>query len=207
MTQTDHQCSCLNLREDGGVRDLKSNVAHCVALSSIPLSQTAPSSSFLSQPRPSTQSTATATPVPARGQTKPLSKLVNFLKQKWKNLTGRSKDKETTALTDELTTALSSLVKAKDWESIREFLKETDTLTLLHIVDIGGQPECHEILPLLLHGLALNLIFLNVTQDLDSPYTVVYRADGGFSPIQYESEFTIRDDHPACPLQHCLTPD
>ena len=108
-------------------------------------------------------------------------------------LTGRSKDKETTALTDELTTALSSLVKAKDWESIREFLKETDMLTLLHIVDIGGQPECHEILPLLLHGLALNLIFLNVTQDLDSPYTVVYRADGGFSPIQYESEFTIRE--------------
>ena len=116
-----------------------------------------------------------------------------ILKQKWKNLTGRSKDKETTALTDELTTALSSLVKAKDWESIREFLKETDMLTLLHIVDIGGQPECHEILPLLLHGLALNLIFLNVTQDLDSPYTVVYRADGGFSPIQYESEFTIRE--------------
>ena len=101
--------------------------------------------------------------------------------------------KEGTALTDELTTALSSLVKQKDWQSIREFLKETDMLTLLHIVDIGGQPECHEILPLLLHGLALNLIFLNVTQDLDSPYTVVYRADGGYSPIQYESEFTIRE--------------
>ena len=164
----------------------------CSLVINTPLSP-APSISFLSQqPRLSSQSTATATPVPARGQ-KPLSKLVNRLKQKWKNLASRSKDKETTALTDELTTALSSLVKAKDWESIREFLKETDMLTLLHIVDIGGQPECHEILPLLLHGLALNLIFLNVTQDLDSPYTVVYRADGGFSPIQYESEFTVRE--------------
>ena len=165
----------------------------CSLVINTPLSQTAPSSSILSQPRPSSQSTATATPVPARSQSKPLSKLVNRLRQKWKNLTSRSKDKETTALTDELTTALSSLVKAKDWESIREFLKETNMLTLLHIVDIGGQPECHEILPLLLHGLALNLIFLNVTQDLDSPYTVVYRTDGGFSPIQYESEFTVRE--------------
>ena len=31
-----------------------------------------------------------------------------------------------------------------------------------------------------------------MTQDLNSPYTVVYRDDGGNSPIQYESEFTIR---------------
>ena len=139
-------------------------------------------SSSSSNTRLSSQSTSTVSHVPTRGQTNPLSKLVNKLKQKWKSRN-----------TKELTTALSSLVKQKDWESIREFLKETDMLTLLHIVDIGGQPECHEILPLLLHGLALNLIFLNVTQDLDSPYTVVYRADGGYSPIQYESEFTVRE--------------
>ena len=139
-----------------------------------------PPSSSSSDTRPSSQSTSSASHT--HGQTNPLSKLANLLKQKWKSRN-----------TKELTTALSSLVKQKDWQSIREFLKETDMLTLLHIVDIGGQPEFHEILPLLLHGLALNLIFLNVTQDLDSPYTVVYRADGGYSPIQYESEFTIRE--------------
>ena len=173
----------------------------CSHVINTPLSP--PSSS--SDTRPSSQSTATALPAPTAtalpaptgGKTKPLSKLLNRIKQKWKNRNlsaSRSDDtKEATALTDELTTALSSLVKHKDWESIRDFLKETDMLTLLHIVDIGGQPECHEILPLLLHGLALNLIFLNVTQDLDSPYTVVYRGDGGFSPIQYKSEFTIRE--------------
>ena len=144
-----------------------------------PLPLPSPSSS---DTRPSSQRPSTASHVSTPGQTNPLSKLVNLLKQKW-----RSRN------TKELTTALSSLVKQKDWQSIREFLKETDMLTLLHIVDIGGQPECHEILPLLMHGLALNLIFLNVTQDLDSPYTVVYRADGGYSPIQYESEFTIRE--------------
>ena len=184
----------------------------CSHVINTPLSP--PSSS--SDTRPSSQSTVTALPVPTatalpvptatalpvptatalpgtayvpsptRGQTKPLVKLFNRIKQKWKN-------RNRSALTNELMTELSSLVKRKDWESIRDFLKETDMLTLLHIVDIGGQPECHEILPLLLHGLALNLIFLNVKQDLDSPYTVVYRGDGGFSPIQYKSEFTIRE--------------
>ena len=101
-------------------------------------------------------------------------------------------DKPTGDMTD-LIAEISTLVKDEDWESIRELLKERGILTFLHIIDIGGQPECHEILPLLLHGLALNLIFLNVTQDLDSSYTVIYRDGGGYSPIEYESEFTIRE--------------
>ena len=101
-------------------------------------------------------------------------------------------DKSTGDMTD-LIAEISTLVKDDDWESIRELLKERGILALLHIIDIGGQPEFHEILPLLLHGLALNLIFLNVTQDLDSSYTVIYRDDGGYLPIQYKSEFTIRE--------------
>ena len=104
----------------------------------------------------------------------------------------KSEDEPSDDLTD-LIAALATLVKDEDWESIQELLKERSILAFLHIIDIGGQPECHEILPLLLHGLALNLIFLNVTQDLDSPYTVVYRTDSGYSPIQYKSEFTIRE--------------
>ena len=94
---------------------------------------------------------------------------------------------------DEIISELTSLVKKEDWENIREVLKNLKIFTLLHIVDIGGQPEFHEILPLLLHGLALNLIFFNMTKPLDSPYTVVYRDDSGSSPIKYESEFTIRE--------------
>ena len=101
-------------------------------------------------------------------------------------------DKPTDDMTD-LIAEISTLVKDEDWESIRELLKERGILALLHIIDIGGQPEFHEILPLLLHGLALNLIFLNVTKDLDSSYTVIYRDDGGYHPIQYKSEFTIRE--------------
>ena len=107
------------------------------------------------------------------------------LVQDWDNLTDHTRD-------ELVATALTELVKDDDWETIQEFLKNTDILSFLHFIDIGGQPEFHEILPLLLHGMALNLIFFNVTHDLDSPYTVVYRADGS-SSIQYESEYTIRE--------------
>ena len=107
------------------------------------------------------------------------------LVQDWDNLTHRTRD-------DLVATTLTKLVKDEDWETIQEFLKNTDILSFFHIIDIGGQPEFHEILPLLLHGMALNLIFFDVTHDLDSPYTVVYRADGS-SSVQYESEFTIRE--------------
>ena len=103
-----------------------------------------------------------------------------------------STDKPSGDMTD-LIAEISTLVKDEDWESIRELLKEKGMLTLLHIIDIGGHPECHELLPLLLHDHALNLIFLNVTQDLDSSYTVKYRDNAGYSPVQYESEFTIRE--------------
>ena len=107
------------------------------------------------------------------------------LVQDWDNLTHRTQD-------ELVATALTKLVKDEDWETTQEFLKNTDILSFLHFIDIGGQPEFHEIQPLLLHGMALNLIFFNVTHDLDSPYTVVYRADGS-SSIQYESEYTIRE--------------
>ena len=155
-------------------------------------------------------SIVTASPEAVRRSTKPLSKLTDLFKRAWKTLARRpvtattqdevlaaqgevSDKQDATAARDELTTALTKLVRADDWKSIRDFLKEIQTLTLLHIVDIGGQPEFHEILPLLLHGLALNLIFLNVTQDLDSLYTVIYRDGSGANTLQYQSEFTIRE--------------
>ena len=142
--------------------------ALCSRVLNIPAA--APSSSR-STTRPSTA--ASSSPGPAT------------LDQDWDNLTHRTRD-------ELVATALTKLVKDEDWKTIQEFLKNTNSLSFLHFIDIGGQPEFHEILPLLLHGMALNLIFFNVTHDLDSPYTVVYRADGS-SSIQYESEYTIRE--------------
>ena len=68
-----------------------------------------------------------------------------------------------------------------------------EDITFLHMVDCGGQPECHEILPLLLEGRALSLIFFNLIHDLDKPYQVVFRQEEGPSPVQYESEFTSEE--------------
>lgn len=113
-------------------------------------------------------------------------------KSKWSWLPRFRKGKKSKE-NDDLLAALGSLVKNQDWQTIREKLKDIEDVTLLHIVDIGGQPECHEILPLLLHGRALNLIFLNLIQDLDSTYKVVFRDEEGPSPVQYQSEFTIRE--------------
>ena len=62
----------------------------------------------------------------------------------------------------EITSALRSLVEEKDWKRIGKILK-SEKFTLLQIIDIGGQPEFHEIIPLLLHGLAIYLIFLDMS--------------------------------------------
>ena len=52
--------------------------------------------------------------------------------------------------------------------------------------------KLHEILPLLLNGLALNLIFLNTIHKTSTPpYTVVYRDGTGNHSLQYTSESTI----------------
>ena len=143
----------------------------CRALCSRILNSPAVPSSSRSTTRPSTA--ASSSPGPAT------------LVQDWDNLTHRTRD-------ELVATALTMLVKDGEWETIQEFLKNTDILSFLHFIDVGGQPEFHEILPLLLHRIALNLIFFNLTHDLDSPYTVVYRADGS-SSIEYESEYTIRE--------------
>ena len=100
----------------------------------------------------------------------------------------------TESLTDQLA-VLTSLVEADDWTSVREKLSGVEDITLLHVIDSGGQPECHEILPLLLDGQVLTLVFLNLTHDLDKLYKVPFRPQGGSSQIKdgYESEFTTRE--------------
>ena len=58
--------------------------------------------------------------------------------------------------------AVTELIKENDWEYIKEntSLKDLDSLTFINFIDVGGQPEFHELLPLLLHqGPALNLFF------------------------------------------------
>jgi len=88
---------------------------------------------------------------------------------------------------------LTSLVKAHEWSTVRKKIRAIEDVTTLYMMDCGGHPECHEILPLLLEGPALNLIFLNLTHKLDERYNVQFQGEEGLSSIKYESTFTVRD--------------
>ena len=58
-------------------------------------------------------------------------------------------------------------------------------------MDTGGQPEFHEIMPLILNGPALHLIFFNLTFDLDDPIPIRFcHQDGTDSTITYMSSYT-----------------
>ena len=60
---------------------------------------------------------------------------------------------------------------------------------ILHIIDTGGQPEFHEILPALITGPAINLLVFKLTEDLRSRFKITYRSPNGESQ-PYETSFT-----------------
>ena len=64
-----------------------------------------------------------------------------------------------------------------------------DNHAMLHIIDTGGQPEFHEILPALITGPAINLLVFKLTEDLRSRYHITYRSPTGESQ-PYETSFT-----------------
>ena len=51
----------------------------------------------------------------------------------------------------------------------------------LHIIDTGGQPEFHEMLPALITGPAVNLLVFNLIEDLQDRYEIMYRSSAGNS--------------------------
>ena len=63
---------------------------------------------------------------------------------------------------------------------------------LLHIIDTGGQPEFHEILPALITGPAINLITFKLTDDIRSCFKITYRSSNDdLEP--YESSYTLEE--------------
>jgi ankyrin len=65
----------------------------------------------------------------------------------------------------------------------------TDCHSILHIIDTGGQPEFHEILPALITGPAINLLVFKLTESLDKRCEIIYRTPSGHS-VPYETSFT-----------------
>ena len=52
---------------------------------------------------------------------------------------------------------------------------------VLQIIDTGGQPEFHEMLPALITGPAVNLLVFKLTEDLQGRYEITYRSSDGNS--------------------------
>ena len=70
-------------------------------------------------------------------------------------------------------------------------IKDIEKTTTLYFMDTGGQPEFHEIMPIILSGPALHLIFFNLTFDLDDPIPIRFcHQDGTDSTITYVSSYT-----------------
>ena len=89
---------------------------------------------------------------------------------------------------------LKKMIKDQKWKEVQEKLQNVQDITLLQIIDIGGQPEFHEILPLLLTGPALYLVFINLMQSLSKQYEITYTQEEGIvSPIEYCSNLTIKE--------------
>ena len=86
---------------------------------------------------------------------------------------------------------IRNLIKQKSWKKMRNLLKEFKDVTLLNVVDTGGQPEYQDILPVLFGGSGLSLLFFNLAQDPETPYPVVYRhVEEGMESREYRSQFT-----------------
>ena len=68
--------------------------------------------------------------------------------------------------------------KRKEYE--KKILQDNDH-AMIHIIDTGGQPEFHEMLPALITGPAINLLVFKLTEDLRSRYKVTYRSSSGDS--------------------------
>ncbi len=89
---------------------------------------------------------------------------------------------------------ISKLVMYKDilpshQKILQSLAKEMKEITLFQIIDCGGQPEFFEILPLLLQGPCLALIFISLAQSLDELFQVSFR-DRESKSSSYTSSFS-----------------
>ena len=83
---------------------------------------------------------------------------------------------------DEISKAVEKLPFYKKEQYISNIQKiDKDNHAVLQIIDTGGQPEFHEMLPALITGPAVNLLVFKLTEDLQGRYPITYRSSDGNS--------------------------
>lgn len=99
---------------------------------------------------------------------------------------------------------LKEMVQNKEWHKLITLFAHIEDGTLLSIIDTGGQPEFHDILPYLIRGPSLFLVFLKLVDALDEKFDVSYRIEGNESE-PYKSSYTpINIIHQVLSLCHSL---
>ena len=90
-------------------------------------------------------------------------------------------DHKTKAIT-EISKAVENIPPKKKQQYISNIQNiDKDNHAVLQIIDTGGQPEFHEMLPALITGPAVNLLVFKLTEDLQGRYEIIYRSSDGNS--------------------------
>ena len=72
-------------------------------------------------------------------------------------------------------------------------IEDIENIITLYLMDIGGQPELHEIMPIILNGPALHVVLFNLAFNLDEPIPVDFRhKDSSDALITYMSSYTAK---------------
>ena len=83
---------------------------------------------------------------------------------------------------DEISKAVEKIPSKKKQQYISNTQNiDKDNHAVLQIIDTGGQPEFHEMLPALITGPAVNLLVFKLTEDLQGRYPITYRSSDGNS--------------------------
>ena len=83
-------------------------------------------------------------------------------------------------------TEISKAVEKIPFYKKQQYISNTQNISkddhaVLQIIDTGGQPEFHEILPTLITGPAVNILVFKLTEDLQGRYPITYRSSDGNS--------------------------
>ena len=87
---------------------------------------------------------------------------------------------------DQVSQYIEHVLESKGISSV----KQLQNMSMVYFIDTGGQPEFHEILPVILRGSALYLVFFSLAHELHKKVHVSYRlptGDGKSSAITYDA--------------------
>ena len=83
---------------------------------------------------------------------------------------------------------IQQALKSSDVKNVQPLFDQTLTI---YFRDCGGQPEFHEVLPALVSQSTLFFLVFNLSEDLDSQYSVTYKTAENKVSVRYESSFTV----------------